>query len=125
MTKAKCRETHTQYQPTISEWNCPKCGAKAGHFAIEDSSNYDCDDLHPEDMLLCGKCGYGMSGRAFAKKCADAKSLVTCAHCKGKGLVRNNKAAAVRAARKVLRAEANKKRRADVKITKSTRWMPV
>lgn len=118
--KAKCLEKHTRYQPTISEWNCPKCGAKAGHWAIEDSSNYECNDLHLDDTLLCGKCGYGTTGRAFAKKCVDAKNLVPCKHCGGKGLV---KALASRAqvaeARKLLRAEVDNP--TSVKITKSTR----
>lgn len=87
-----CQHKHTKYQPTNEEWRCPRCGATAEqgfiiYESINDMDNIECELLHPEDYLHCGKCGLDTSGKAFAAFVVKKNSLVVCPTCKGKGMV--------------------------------------
>lgn len=93
-----CTLKHTKYQPTEAEFCCPKCGAGCGDFCVDESGNFECPDLHPDDGLVCmGKDGkgcpaeYGTSGQAFVTSLIKKKNLVPCTHCKGKGYVPGKK----------------------------------
>lgn len=91
-----CDQKHTRYQPTEAEFKCPKCGAKSGHFCVDDGPNLECDLLHDDDDLVCfGKdhnnacpARYRASGKAFAAMLVKQNSLVKCEHCKGTGFVK-------------------------------------
>lgn len=91
---ARCRAKHTEFQPSLEEWFCPKCGASPdGGFIVETfsddiGSHEECEALHTQDRLDCGKCGYSGSGTAFAKAVAKKANLVPCPHCKGHGFVK-------------------------------------
>lgn len=67
----ECMITHTDYDPTIEEFNCPKCGAKHGRkFGIADEGsvgNYGCDKLHLWDYLDCSHCGWKGHGDEWVK----------------------------------------------------------
>lgn len=87
-----CTDKHTAYQPSDDEFKCPKCGATAGEFYIEteaeaSTTRADCALVHPDDVLLCTKCGYGVSGKAFAAAIMKKKNLVPCPHCHGRGTI--------------------------------------
>lgn len=88
-----CPDKHTKTQPPTAEIVCPKCGANDEFYIDLDPVNthaaarLNCDRLHPDDQLICGECGHGVSGRAFAAAWARKKNLVVCPHCQGKGLV--------------------------------------
>ena len=91
-TDVQCTDKHTTYQPSDDEFKCPKCGADAGEFYIETEADAsipraDCDLVHPDDNLLCTKCGYGVSGRVFVAALLRKKNLVPCPHCGGRGTV--------------------------------------
>lgn len=86
-----CLATHTKYDPSTDDFNCPECGAKAGDFAIDepvDDVAKDCERLHNGDYLRCYKCGFNTTGRAFAQRLTKKNSLVPCEHCKGRGMVK-------------------------------------
>lgn len=92
--RAGCTAKHTSYQPTVEEFNCPKCEAKCGDFCVDDGPNMECPDLHDDDNLVCyGKGGEGckkqyyVSGKVFAAACAKKGGLVKCDCCKGTGYV--------------------------------------
>lgn len=97
-----CTAKHTVWQPKDSEWRCPKCGIDARGltpkgddtntmgFIIEESDPVayeDCPQLHEKDRILCDNCGYHVTGIRLVKAYAKVQNLVTCAHCKGRGLV--------------------------------------
>lgn len=90
-----CRATkqHTPYNPSDAEWKCPKCGAGVNDldgFFIEESGKGktdDCGNLHKDDLLVCSRCGHGMTGARFAAACAKAANKVPCPTCKGHGVV--------------------------------------
>lgn len=90
----KCLEKHTSIQIPDDEWVCPKCGVgpegKRGKdgFIIEDGPNLSCNLLHNNDELWCGCCEYRTSGKTLAAQYIKKNNLVTCPHCKGKGLVK-------------------------------------
>lgn len=96
-----CVGKHTKYQPPMSEWLCPKCGAGAefrdGNGRMQDGwiiqdpaedAADDCDQNHSADNLGCNRCGYGCSGEAFARRLQRAAGMVKCEHCNGSGLVK-------------------------------------
>jgi len=99
-----CSAKHTKYQPTMSEWKCPRCGVgvecRGGDgrltdgWIIQDSdgdASDDCSLNHDADNIGCGKCGYGCSGATFAKRLQKAAGMAKCEHCKGTGLVKGGK----------------------------------
>ena len=68
---SKCTAKHTAYQPKDDEWKCPHCGEDECCFYIDLSapdSDYDCELIHAEDWIVCGKCDRGWSGATIAKK---------------------------------------------------------
>lgn len=83
----KCSLKHTKFQPTDDQWACPQCGARLPHFTIENSSNFDCELLHPDDEVLCEKCDVTYSGKEVATGISRKLSLVTCPMCRGTGHV--------------------------------------
>jgi Zn finger protein HypA/HybF involved in hydrogenase expression len=90
-----CRARHTKYQPTIDEWECPKCGerldGKDGGFIIDgvaEGALGDCDLLHVNDELLCSSCKYISTGKKFSALLQRKHNLIPCPHCKGTGLVK-------------------------------------
>lgn len=96
MTDVNCNVKHTKYQPTDDEWKCPKCGATANQpdgFFNDESENNDCPTLHESDTLVCYRCGFSTSGKAFAARLQKAANMVPCPCCKGKGIVPAEKAA--------------------------------
>lgn len=85
-----CQAKHTMFQPSMEQWRCPKCQAKADDgFCIYDpvDGTEDCDKLHPGDGLACSKCRYETTGRAFAARVQKAAKVVCCPTCKGRGTV--------------------------------------
>ena len=93
--RAACTAKHTSYQPTLKEFQCPKCEATVGDFCVDESPNMDCPDLHDDDNLVCygvnGKgcrAEYYISGKAFAAACVKKSGLVKCDCCKGTGYVK-------------------------------------
>jgi transcription initiation factor TFIIIB Brf1 subunit/transcription initiation factor TFIIB len=93
-----CKFKHTKYEPTEEEFMCPKCGAKVGHFCIDEGPNMDCDQLHDEDNIVCygvdGKgcpAEYGTTGKKFVAWLLKKNDMVPCECCKGKGFVRSTK----------------------------------
>lgn len=88
MADVPCTEPHTSYDPTAEEFVCPKCKAKAGDFAIDDSGGAEgCEKLHVSDALLCYSCGFRISGQDWLSLFMAEKNLVPCPHCLGKGVV--------------------------------------
>jgi len=89
----KCTVKHTPYQPEVEDgsWHCPHCGATVdeGVYIDEpaDGTANDCRKLHCADGVLCEGCNRFMSGTQFANALAKEANLVTCPHCKGKGVV--------------------------------------
>lgn len=87
-----CESKHTKYQPSGKEFCCPKCGAKAGDFCIDEGfGDDDCEDLHEDDYLRCYECGYEVSGRNFAASVVKKNNLVKCPCCRGAGYVPKDK----------------------------------
>lgn len=94
----QCHRKHTKYQPTPEEWKCPRCGAGAGYFAIDNDEPEDvpCELLHVDDNIICFGANantgcpssYGTTGAAFARALAKKHNLGPCPHCKGSGLVK-------------------------------------
>lgn len=91
-TGVSCGVKHTRPQIPDADWLCPKCGIgaehKSGGFVIEDPASEECSQLHDDDGIYCSNCGFGASGKSFARLYAKAKSLVPCEHCHGTGLVK-------------------------------------
>jgi ssDNA-binding Zn-finger/Zn-ribbon topoisomerase 1 len=95
-----CPAKHTVPQIPEEDWCCPKCGKPAidkktqtNGWVIDEPDPEaldDCNALHDKDMLFCYACDYGMSGKSYAKHYAKKKSLVTCPHCKGTGVVKGS-----------------------------------
>jgi DNA-directed RNA polymerase subunit RPC12/RpoP len=89
-----CGAKHTKYNPTLGEFRCPRCGAKAGVFVIEEQHdeevNWDCPKLHPKDQIVCyGRnkktgedCGYHTTGARLAAALMKKKDLIPCPYCK-------------------------------------------
>jgi hypothetical protein len=85
-----CKARHTPYNPSLSEWLCPDCGANNEAFIIEESasgSDDECTLLHVDDCLECFDCKFYGSGKSFAAGIMKRKSLVPCPECGGKGVV--------------------------------------
>jgi len=63
-----CKHEHTDYQPDVEEWACPKCGERA-KFRLEPGSPYfdsDCDSLHVNDTVFCCTCLKKYTGKEIA-----------------------------------------------------------
>lgn len=95
---AICEQQHARYDPPIAEFNCPKCGAKAGDLCVDepvggwdDPDHAECEKLHDKDQLTCLKCNYRTTGKALAALLMKKRNLVPCPHCKGKGVVPKGK----------------------------------
>lgn len=102
----ECFAKHTKWQPSKSDWRCPKCGVDAAGrdktgqdtrtmgFVIEQSAvgaDEECAQLHENDEIHCDHCGYTATGAGYAKSRMKTAKLVRCAHCKGTGLVPKTK----------------------------------
>lgn len=97
-----CSFKHVVLQIPDEDWKCPKCGCGVEYkddygdmqdgFVIVVSENYDCELLHEDDELECGKCGYMLSGAEYSRWYGKLKSLVKCPCCNGKGMVTEKKA---------------------------------
>jgi len=94
-----CGAKHTKYQPTDDEWRCPKCGADAESFWVDEiaeDSDPDCQLLHVNDLLTCGTehgstySSYSIFGKSFAAMLQRKHNLGPCPHCKGSGLVKKS-----------------------------------
>ena len=87
-----CTEKHTKPDIPDDAWKCPSCGIgadhKSGGFVIDMDSLDACEKLHDNDSVSCYGCGYGTTGRAFARQYAKSVGLVPCKHCKGAGMVK-------------------------------------
>ena len=90
-----CTVKHTQYQPNDT-WRCPKCGITANEegtgFYIEsvvDGASDECELLHMDDECLCHTCGYQAYGKTVANRLKKLDNMITCPHCKGKGVIPN------------------------------------
>jgi ribosomal protein S27AE len=100
--KMSCIYKHTSVQIPDEEWICPKCGVgveytdkygdKQEGFVVVDSVNYDCELLHDDDELECGRCGYSASGLSYSRWYKKSKDLVKCPCCKGTGVITKKKA---------------------------------
>lgn len=68
---SECMITHTDYDPPLAEFHCPKCGAKHGRkFGVSDGGGvgqYGCDKLHLWDHLDCTGCGWTGYGDEWVK----------------------------------------------------------
>jgi len=92
-----CNARHTNFQPSLDEWKCPKCGAGSedGDFIIEnpdEDAHDECDKMHANDEVRCHACGYTGYGTAVSTALKRKYDLVTCPCCKGKGSVPRKKA---------------------------------
>lgn len=89
----KCYAKHSKYQPTIEEFKCPKCGTgpENGDFYIDTDptvgSNFECEFMHDEDMIVCLKCNWESTGKKYSSMFIKAKNMVKCPCCKGTGLI--------------------------------------
>ena len=68
----KCFFDHVKYQISDKDWKCPRCGcgAQVGDsdgWTIQDSANFDCEELHPGDEISCEQCGEFMSGEQYSE----------------------------------------------------------
>lgn len=79
----RCNFEHTNHQPNDDEWKCPECGSK--EISIDDSPNFECGLIHPDDYVLCEDCLTEFSGQEIAEKLGG--KTVKCPHCKGTGWV--------------------------------------
>ena len=87
----ECKARHAKFQPTNEEWACPKCGAGIEQFSIWEATEEaadGCELLHSDDWCSCSGCGYGAAGYKVSSALARKSSMITCPHCKGKGVVR-------------------------------------
>jgi len=85
-----CPAKHTAFQPSDSEWRCPKCGADAEQFYIEESDEHEdpnCPALHDGDEVVCRSCDNSWSGAQVAKLIEAKSDVKTCPCCKGSGIV--------------------------------------
>ena len=82
----KCEEKHLPDIPD-EDFICPRCSAEMGVWYIEESHSDDCEHLADIDELHCMSCNHRESAKAFVKKWKHDKSLITCPHCKGKGVI--------------------------------------
>jgi len=81
-----CRVRHTKYQPSDSEWKCPKCG-NIDNFGVQDSENFSCEKLHATDLVVCGACGFEATGTRVANMLMKIASRKPCPYCKGTGFI--------------------------------------
>ena len=90
LEKMLCTNKHTMYQPTDSEWKCPKCGS-VDDFLIDNEmlAENECELLHEKDLILCWKCSFSLSGKTFARRLIQEKNLIICPTCQGKGHILN------------------------------------
>lgn len=76
-----CIYKHTKFQANgPGEWQCPRCGTEEG-FYIEDSPNFECEEIHVEDSIGCEKCERGWSGQAAMNAIVKKLSLIDCPTC--------------------------------------------
>lgn len=91
-----CPGKHTKFQPTDSQWYCPKCGAGTYDFYIDCSpgdADPDCEKLHIGDSVVCTSCTRGNShhtGDQIAKAMVKKLHFMQCSHCKGSGFVQKS-----------------------------------
>lgn len=92
-----CNLKHVVLQIPDEDWQCPKCGCGIEYendygdiqegFVISNSVNYDCELLHEDDEIECGRCGYILLGSKYSKWYQKSKNLVKCPCCNGKGMI--------------------------------------
>jgi|SRR3972149_10787438 len=87
-----CPGKHTKFQPTMSQWKCPKCGtandgSTGGSFFIDDSRYNDCEWLHVDDYIKCDNCNSSWKGQGLATLMTKALNQKPCPHCKGTGFI--------------------------------------
>ncbi len=81
-----CTEKHIADPQEGRDWECPKCGESG--FYVYESVNYDCEKIHPKDLLLCDKCNHSEYAKTFISKLNAKLSMVECPCCKGKGIIK-------------------------------------
>lgn len=88
-----CPARHTKPKIPDDEFICPKCGLGpigGGLLILEDAedADSDCPDLHNDAFVNCENCGYGATGKAYAKWYAKQRNLIACPTCSGTGFIR-------------------------------------
>jgi len=89
--KVPCRAKHTKFQPSDEEWRCPRCGADAEYFYIDEpdpDAHVDCSLLHEKDFVVCENCGKGWSGKRVAQMLQKKHDYIICPTCNGKGFIK-------------------------------------
>lgn len=85
-----CTVKHTYYQPTDTEWVCPKCKTKPPDgWCVEahEAEALDCELLHESDFMVCYECNHSSKASTWAARVAKQRGLVKCECCRGTGLV--------------------------------------
>lgn len=86
-----CHEMHSAAEIPEADWRCPKC--KSEDFALDGEFGAEgCNRLHLRDYAHCIDCGHGASVRKLVRDYMRKARLVTCPHCKGRGVVEESHA---------------------------------
>jgi len=90
---SKCKSRHTKFQPSESEWRCPRCDADSSSFFIEssaDDSDDECNGLHKKDVVECTVCRREWSGQAVSVAIMRKVGVAidACEHCNGTGFIK-------------------------------------
>ena len=91
MTDRRCGTCDAKHLPDVpdAEFVCPECGAKAGEWHISVAHDDDCDRMTVDDWCVCSMCRHTETAGTWVRRWRKTRSLVTCPHCKGAGVVKS------------------------------------